>query len=452
MIAGKYDILSAIDGGMWKFGNNSYPEAKQTYVAGTFYKHPLGMAAMRAVLRHLLKEGAALQGNLNLMTTAMVNRLNLFFKNENLAINVVHCASLFRFNIPRSVVLGDLFFFHLIEKGIYIWEGRNCFLSTAHTGEDLNFLYDSVVETIAELKNNGFFTETVSGKRPDSERQNNNGSAAFPVRAASEEKKESDDRFPLTEGQQQIWLASQLSETASSAYNESVLLNFKGNLNLQALTEAVNRLVVRHEALRAVFSLQGDHQKILDERKIEVVFRDLSSSPAEEKKAAAEALLKRESQTSFDLIAGPLVRALIIKENEESHLFCLTIHHLVVDGWSFSILLKELKDIYLSIAGQKKLDLPPAASYREFTKKQIDREKDFSMSEAENFWLAEFSDAVPVADLPTDFQRPESLTFTDGEVKTELVEEFVKALKAINDKTASTTFVSFLTVFNLALS
>ena len=453
VVAGKSEILSAIDGGMWTFGNNSYPDAMQTYVAGTFYKHPLGMAAMRAVLRHLLKAGPALQETLNLTTTSLVNRLNLFFKKENLPINVVQCASLFRFDIPRSVFLGDLFFYHLIEKGIYIWEGRNCFLSTAHSEEDLRFLYNAVEETVLELKSNGFLTEAGLIDRTASTKDinhNNNGAKTLPLPTADEKNGQA-EQFPLTEGQQQIWLASQLSDEASSAYNESVLLNFKGRLDLPALTESVNRLVSRHEALRAVFSPQGDYQKISGERKIEVVRHDLSASSPEEKKSAITLLLERESRTPFDLTGGPLVRAAVIKETGDKYIFCLTIHHLVVDGWSFSILLNELKEIYRSIVGEKILKLPPPASYREFTEKQIFTENDAVIAEAEKYWLNEFADAVPIADLPADFPRPESTTFSDAEVKIELDAEYLNALKKITDKTASTTFVALLTVFNLAL-
>jgi len=442
VIAGKSEILNAIDGGLWQFGNSSYPDAKQTYMAGTFYKHPLGMAAMRAILRHLLDEGAKLQENLNAATTSLVERLNSFFKQEDLPIFVVQCGSLFRFNIPRNVFLGDLFFYHLIEKGVYIWEGRNCFVSTAHTEEDLNFLYDAVVETVKELKNNGFFTETISSKN-QTKTQNETQTV---------EEDENKDHFPLTEGQQQIWLSCQISETASTAYNESVILNFTGDLNFSALSEAVNRLVSRHEALRVVFGRNGDYQKILPELKIEVKLHDLTSKSADEKGNSVESLVKKESQTPFDLVNGPLLRAAVIKENEDKNVFCLTIHHLVTDGWSFSILLKELKEIYTSIVSHKNIELSPSVSYREFTEKQIAAENADAILVSEKFWLDEFADSVPVADLPLDFPRPDTTVFSDDEVKIELDEVYLNALKKINEHTSGTTFTTLLTVFNLALN
>ncbi|MCD9188130.1 MAG: aminotransferase class III-fold pyridoxal phosphate-dependent enzyme [Pyrinomonadaceae bacterium] len=445
VVAGKSEILNAIDGGLWHFGDSSYPDAKQTYMAGTFYKHPLGMAAMRAILRHLKQEGSKLQEKLNAVTTALVNRLNAFFRQEELPISVVQCGSLFRFNLSRNIFLGDLFFYHLIEKGVYIWEGRNCFVSTAHTQDDLDFLFDAVVETVKELKNNGFLTETISTLNTSDK----NGSTQNIAQVAKED--ENKDHFPLTEGQQQIWLSCQISETASTAYNESVILNFTGNLNFSALTESVNRLVARHEALRVVFGYGGDYQKILPELQIEVKLHDLTSKSTDEKRNLFESLVKKESQTPFDLVNGPLLRASVIKENEEKNTFCLTIHHLVTDGWSFSILLKELKEIYTSITKNQILELPPPASYREFTEKQIAAENADAILVSEQFWLEEFSDSVPVADLPLDFPRPDTTVFSDDEVKIDLDEIYLNSLRKINKETSGTTFTTLLTVFNLAL-
>lgn len=448
-IAGKSEILNAIDGGIWKFGNDSYPAEKQTYVAGTFYKHPLGMAAMRAILRHLLKEGGALQETLNSMTSSIVGRLNAFLRDENLPIKVVQCGSLFRFNIPRGVFLGDLFFYHLIEKGVYIWEGRNCFLSTAHTAEDLEFLFNAVRETVFELKSNDFLTETIfDGKTSENVSQaalNSAQNAKIPAAG------ENEDRFPLTEGQQQIWLACRLSDEASAAYNESVLLKFKGRLDAEALTEAFDRLVARHEALHTVFSPQGDYQKVLRTVKIGITRHDLSSFAAEEKKSAFKNLIESEARAPFNLVDGPLVRAVLIKEEENLWILCLTIHHLVVDGWSFGILLNELKELYAATVERREPLLAPPPSYRGFTEKQIFTEND-AATEAENFWLGEFSDAAPVAALPADFTRPESAIFSDDEVTLELGGEYLEALKNINDRTTGTMFVSLLTVCSLALS
>lgn len=152
-VAGKAKFLDGIDGGTWQYGDQSYPAASRTYFGGTFCQHPLAMAASLSVLRHLKAQGPALQEQLNQRTAAFAATLNGFFASEDLAIRVAHFSSIFRFEFSGNL---ELFFYHMLEKGVYIWEWRNCFLSTAHTDEDLDRVIRAVKETIAELRAEGF--------------------------------------------------------------------------------------------------------------------------------------------------------------------------------------------------------------------------------------------------------------------------------------------------------
>ena len=152
-VAGKAKFLDGIDGGTWQYGDQSYPAASRTYFGGTFCQHPLAMAASLSVLRHLKAQGPALQETLNRRTAAFAATLNEFFASEDLAIRVSHFSSIFRFEFSGNL---ELFFYHMLEKGVYIWEWRNCFLSTAHTDEDLDRVIRAVKETIADLRAEGF--------------------------------------------------------------------------------------------------------------------------------------------------------------------------------------------------------------------------------------------------------------------------------------------------------
>jgi glutamate-1-semialdehyde aminotransferase/acyl carrier protein len=154
--AGKADYMAGLDGGMWQFGDDSYPPADTTFFAGTFCKHPLAMAAARAVLQHLQKEGPELQERLNERTTRLAQRLNDFFIDEEVPVRVVHFGSLYRFDFKGNM---DLLFYHLMEKGVYTWEGRTCFVTTAHTDEDLDYVVTAVKESVAELRSGGFLPE-----------------------------------------------------------------------------------------------------------------------------------------------------------------------------------------------------------------------------------------------------------------------------------------------------
>lgn len=152
-VAGSAKYLDGIDGGMWQYGDASYPAAKRTYFGGTFCQHPFSMAACLATLRHMKSQGPALQANLNARTAAFAKRLNDFFEDEGLSIRVVYFASTFGFKFSGNI---EVFFYHLLLKGIYIWEWRACFLSTAHTDTDLDYVVQAIKETVQEMREGGF--------------------------------------------------------------------------------------------------------------------------------------------------------------------------------------------------------------------------------------------------------------------------------------------------------
>ncbi len=155
VLAGKRKYLDSIDGGMWNFGDDSVPpcEDSRTFVAGTFCHHPMAMAACNAVLEFIKENKANIYDSLNQKTSEFVNELNQFFDREKVAIHIHHFGSLFRFNINLEK---EIFYYGLLEKGIYIWEGRNCFLSTEHSQKDLDYITDAVKKTVYEMKEAGF--------------------------------------------------------------------------------------------------------------------------------------------------------------------------------------------------------------------------------------------------------------------------------------------------------
>ncbi len=161
VIAGKAIYMNGIDGGKWNYGDASYPQAEKTFFAGTFNKNHMTLAAARAVLQHLKQEGVALQQRLNQRTSELAATLNAYFEAENVPMELVHFGSLFRLASTENI---DLLFYHLLEKGIYIWEGRNCFLSTAHTDKDIDYLIQAVKESVQELRQGSFLLKSSSKK------------------------------------------------------------------------------------------------------------------------------------------------------------------------------------------------------------------------------------------------------------------------------------------------
>ena len=165
-VTGSAQFMDALDGGFWQFGDTSFPEAGVTFFAGTYVRHPLAMAASRAILRYLKEQGPSLQQRLNERTTAFVTRLNTFLRNQGAPLHIEHFSSLFYLHFEAEVKYGSLLFFYLREKGLHIWEGRPCFLSTAHSEEDVEEIIRIFKECIVEMQRGGFLPEPPAEAEP----------------------------------------------------------------------------------------------------------------------------------------------------------------------------------------------------------------------------------------------------------------------------------------------
>ena len=176
IVAGRAPFMDGIDGGLWEYGDASYPRAETTYFGGTFCQHPLAMASARAVLAHLKERGPSLQAELNERTSHLAAMLNEHFAREEMPLRVAHFGSLFRFDYTGNM---DLLFYHLLTKGVYVWEWRNCFLSTAHTDQDVDHIVRAVVESAAEMRAGGFIPDKSGGPT--------NGARPAPIEEVSAE-------------------------------------------------------------------------------------------------------------------------------------------------------------------------------------------------------------------------------------------------------------------------
>ena len=157
-LAGKARFMDALDGGTWRYDDDSEPGADMTFFAGTFVRHPLAIAAASSVLKEVKRAGPGLQAKLTAKTAAMVEELNEFFVTYEFPIRVAQFASLFRFMFPADLEYADMLYFHLLSRGIFTrgW-GDNCFLSTEHSDDDIRKIINAVKESCIELRNAGFF-------------------------------------------------------------------------------------------------------------------------------------------------------------------------------------------------------------------------------------------------------------------------------------------------------
>lgn len=159
-LAGSRKYMDALDGGTWRYDNDSEPEADMTFFAGTFVRHPLGLTAALQVLRKVKEEGPELQLRLTEQTTRLVDSLNSFFEREQFPIRVAQFASQFRFMFPPDLEYADMLYFHMLDRGVFTrgW-GDNCFLSTEHSEADVDHVIKVVCESCIEIRKGGFFPD-----------------------------------------------------------------------------------------------------------------------------------------------------------------------------------------------------------------------------------------------------------------------------------------------------
>ncbi len=153
-VAGKACFMNHVDGGAWQYGDTSSPSVEQTFVGGTYNGHPLSLAAATAVLQKIEDDGPELHQQLNLKTETLTRNLNSYFNLNNIPIKIEQFSSLFRFVCSGNDT--DLFYACLRHHGVYATEVRNCFLSTAHTKNDLLAIEHAVINASTMLSNGGF--------------------------------------------------------------------------------------------------------------------------------------------------------------------------------------------------------------------------------------------------------------------------------------------------------
>jgi amino acid adenylation domain-containing protein len=440
IIAGKSRFMDALDGGMWQYGDDSYPEIGVTFFAGTFVRHPLALAAMKAVLQHLKEQGPALQEHLNDRTARMVRTLNEMVERYALPTRIESFGSFFYFSFPSAERFSSLLYFYLRDKGIHVREGFPCFLTTAHSDADIEAIIRAFEESAIEMRQAGFFDHVGVGD------------IAVPLPTAEKVGREEARQAPVTESQLEVWLSDQLSEEASCSYNESFSLHLRGNLNEAALKQALELIVSRHQALRATFGSEGDLQNFVVGLKIDVPTVDLTSLTSGQRESRLQRIIEDDAHAPFQLSKGPMVRAQLVKMAAEHQVLIFTAHHIVCDGWSTNVLLDELSQAYNAIGGGvawSPRTPMPFADYANSQAKFVDSPEGMKV---EQYWLEQFQQPAPLLDLPVDHPRPAIKEFKGATHRTKIDAESYNRIKKFGASQKCTLFVTLLAGFQILLS
>jgi len=256
---------------------------------------------------------------------------------------------------------------------------------------------------------------------------------------------------PTTEPQREVWLAARLNRGATLAYNESVTMRLRGSAQIDALRGAIEDLVRRHDALRSTFSPDGLTLCVSPPGPLDVPIIDFSALDPVERERRLDEFAIQEVEQPFDLEKGPLFRARIVRLDPQDQAVMLTAHHIICDGWSYWVVVKELSALYATRLGRTTGPLPPANSFADYALEEGRRGDSQGFASDERYWLEQFATLPAPLDLPADRSRPPLRTQRAGREDHVLDAELVAAIKRTGAKNGASLFVTLLASFSAFL-
>jgi amino acid adenylation domain-containing protein len=259
--------------------------------------------------------------------------------------------------------------------------------------------------------------------------------------------------LPLSFAQQRLWFLEQLEEELT-AYNMPSANRLGGALNVEALRQAFEIVLHRHEALRTSFTMHGDHpvQVIGEVAHFELPVVDLAHLSPDEREKEVTRLRQQEAEKPFDLTQGPMLRAQLLRLAEDDHVFLMTMHHIASDGWSMGILWRELSDSYASLTSGQKPILPDLSiQYADYALWQREQLHGQRLDELLQYWRGQLEGISPL-ELPTDHPRPPVPTYHGAVHEFEVPGELRTLLQSLSQAEGVTLHMTLLAAFQVLLS
>ncbi|MFO7587676.1 MAG: amino acid adenylation domain-containing protein, partial [Gemmatimonadota bacterium] len=259
--------------------------------------------------------------------------------------------------------------------------------------------------------------------------------------------------LPLSFAQQRLWFLDQM-EPGSPAYNLPAAVRLQGPLRADVLVRSLNEIVRRHETLRTTFrALEGRAEQVVEPlRDLEVPIEDLRELPPQQRKAVVQARISEDAAMPFDLTEGSLLRVRLLRLEDERHVAILNMHHIVSDGWSMGIFVRELAVLYDAFLRDEQSPLPDLPiQYADFTVWQRGWLAGPVLEEQVEYWRERLRAAPPLLDLPTDRRRPAVQTFAGSEVGFDFGEELGRDLETLFRSRGVTPFMGLLAAFQVLL-
>jgi amino acid adenylation domain-containing protein/FkbH-like protein len=260
--------------------------------------------------------------------------------------------------------------------------------------------------------------------------------------------------LPLSFAQLTFWMLQQ-RDTHGCLYSEPRVLRIRGQLRPDILERSLNEICRRHQVLRTRFLSGTDEpRQVIDPSgKIELKLRDLSALDPEQRVASALTIARSEWQEALDLSAGPVLRARLMRLDDDDHVLVIIMHHLVSDGHTGGIFFGELSAIYGAFSADQAHALPELAEqYSDYALRERAHMRGPQLEKALEFWRSHLKDAPPMLDLPTDRPRPEQLGNAGSLSGVVVPQNTVAGLKTLAQSTGGTLFTVMLGALRILLS
>ncbi|MCU1293196.1 MAG: tycC5, partial [Bryobacterales bacterium] len=322
-------------------------------------------------------------------------------------------------------------------------EGFPCFLTTALTEEDLEKVASAFERSLTAMARGGLLPCEASAQLPEV--------IAARSAAPTEAEASGPGDAPLTEAQLEVWLAAQLSPEASCAFNECFSVRLEGSVREDLLTESLNGLVRRHQALRATISEDGETVRFRPFKPFPVPVEDLTALDEVDRDKRVQQVFAQEGTHPFSLLDGPLFRARLVRLSGRETLLVMTGHHIICDGWSINVLLSELAQLYSGAVTGAPCSLAPAKPFGQYAAEQHSFKRSAEWRRNEAFWVGQYKTIPPVLGLPTDRLRPAVKGFAGGTYRSAIESSLANAVRSAGAKQGCTLFVTLLSAFEALL-
>jgi amino acid adenylation domain-containing protein len=260
-------------------------------------------------------------------------------------------------------------------------------------------------------------------------------------------------RLPLSFAQNRLWFIDQMYP-GNSVYTIAHGARVRGDFSVEGFRQAVESVVARQESLRTRFPIvNGQAWQLIDPPgPVDVPMIDLAHLEKEMAESAAHDEWERLLCEPFDLACGPLLRCLVIRFSQQDHIVLVAMHHIISDGWSMGILLREVSEFYNSLVLKKPPQLPELKlQYADYAAWQREQLSGKNWDELLNYWRNQLGESPPVLKLPLDFPRPNQHATRGKTIRFTISQEKTNLLREIGQKQQATLFMTLLTVYEALL-